>query len=234
MKKLKCIALIPARSGSKGYKNKNIEHLNGTPLLTHSIRFAKKCDFIEEIYLLTDDQNYANIGIKHGAKVPYLRDKISSNDSSMEEDILKEFIHHMPEEIGSIILWLRPTHPIRDLDIFKNAFFEFIKEKNYTSMCIVTKAESRIYYNKEGLLKPFNNILKNKSMWRRQEVKEAYKLYHGEFFKLKSKISNKFLGDKIGFKVMNSLCNFDIDDKNDLEYLNFKIKKMNELRKYLH
>ena len=55
-------AIIPARSGSVGLKNKNITSFLGKPLLAHSINFAKKLKFIDKILLSTDSKKYKKIG----------------------------------------------------------------------------------------------------------------------------------------------------------------------------
>ena len=66
------IALIPARSGSKGVPNKNIMLFNGLPLLAYSIVVAKKSKLIDRVIVSTDSQEYAEIAIKYGAEVPFL------------------------------------------------------------------------------------------------------------------------------------------------------------------
>ena len=79
MKKKICI-IIPARSGSKGIKNKNIALLHKKPLIAHSIISAKKTG-IKNIIVSTDSLKYKKIAEKYGAKVPFLRPKkISSSN----------------------------------------------------------------------------------------------------------------------------------------------------------
>lgn len=215
------IAIIPARSGSKGFRNKNISTFNNNPLMASSINFAKKLDFVDKVICLTDSKEYANIASDYGAEIPYLRELSTSSDSAMEEDILEEFKSYYKK--NATILWLRPTHPLREKKSFEEAYHMFTSGK-YSSVCVVTKAESRIYYNKNGVLQPFNSLLQSKSMWRRQDIEAGYKLYHGEIFSLPSTYDINFLGKKIGFVEQNSKCSFDIDDAEDLDYLNYKIK----------
>ena len=62
------IALIPARSGSKEIKNKNIKLFNKKPLIAHSIISAKKSRYIKEVYLITDSMKIAKIGKKFELK----------------------------------------------------------------------------------------------------------------------------------------------------------------------
>ena len=50
--------IIPARSGSKGIKNKNILMFKGKTLIKHSFDFAKKLKFIKKIIVSTDNKSY--------------------------------------------------------------------------------------------------------------------------------------------------------------------------------
>ena len=221
--KKKFIAIIPARSGSKGFIDKNIMPLNGSPLFSHSIRFAKKLSFIDDILFLSDSNDYAELAKKEGATIPYIRSNKSSSDNSMEEDILNELSTKINFRDDTYILWLRPTHPLRDLEKFEKAFSMFDNEF-LDSVCLVTPADSRVYKDEEGFLKPFDDILKSKSMWRRQQVTKGFKIYHGELFKMPNEYNSNFLGERIGYVEMSSLCSFDIDDSDDLDYLNMRIK----------
>ena len=47
---MKRIAIIPARSGSKGLKNKNIIDVCGKPLMAYTIEAACKRNLIELLY----------------------------------------------------------------------------------------------------------------------------------------------------------------------------------------
>ena len=72
---MKILAIIPARSGSKSIKNKNIVKYKDKPLLAHSILSAKASSNINRIILSTDSKQYQKIGKKFGAEVPFLRPK---------------------------------------------------------------------------------------------------------------------------------------------------------------
>ena len=74
-KQKKIIAIIPARSGSKGIKDKNIKLLNNKPLIHYSINAAKNSKFIDSIIVSTDSKKYADIALNCGAEVPFLRSK---------------------------------------------------------------------------------------------------------------------------------------------------------------
>ena len=156
-KNLQTWAIIPARSGSKGIKNKNIIPFIDIPLLAHSINFAKKLKFIDKIILSTDSKKYQKVGEKYGAGVPFLRSKKASMSSSMEEDVLEDIrlkLIKNNEKLPNYILWLRPTHPLRDINIFKKGYTKLKKYKQ--SVCIVSKTDSRIFTSKNNKLIALN------------------------------------------------------------------------------
>lgn len=67
------IAIIPARSGSKGLKDKNIKELNGKPLMAYTIEAALESGIFDCVHVSTDSEKYAEIGRQFGADVPFLR-----------------------------------------------------------------------------------------------------------------------------------------------------------------
>ena len=86
----KILGLILARGGSKSIPRKNIRHLGGKPLLTHTIEKAKAAKYIDRLILSTDDAEIAEVGKKHGAEVPFLRPKELAEDSTQDHPV---FIH---------------------------------------------------------------------------------------------------------------------------------------------
>ena len=236
MNKTKTWAIIPARSGSKGFKHKNIANFLGKPLLVHSINFAKKLKFIDKILLSTDSKKYKIIGEKYGAEVPFLRSKNASNSNSMEEDVLEDIrkkLTNSNEELPDFILWLRPTCPLRNKKDYLKAYEKFIKEKK--SVCIVSQTDPRIFVSKKKKLVPLNRNFKDKSMVRRQDCKPAYKIFFGEFFFFPKKYNKKFLGKDIYFVEQDNLCSFDIDDKNQMQvYQKLIQSNKKKYEKFLH
>ena len=74
-KNKKIIVIIPARSGSKSIKDKNIILYKGKPLISYSIQIALKSKLVNRVIVSTDSKKYANISKKFGAEVPFLRPK---------------------------------------------------------------------------------------------------------------------------------------------------------------
>lgn len=89
---MKNLAIIPARSGSKRLKDKNIKLLNGKPLLAYTIESARESGLFDEIMVSTDSEKYAEIARQWGANVPFLRSYELSNDTASSWDVVKDVI----------------------------------------------------------------------------------------------------------------------------------------------
>ena len=85
------VALIPARGGSKGIKNKNIVSLLGKPLISYTILTARKVNQINDIFVSTDSPAIKKISEKYGAKAPFLRPKKYSTDKSEDLEVFRHF-----------------------------------------------------------------------------------------------------------------------------------------------
>ncbi|WP_417675248.1 cytidylyltransferase domain-containing protein [Roseibium sp.] len=108
------VAMIPARSGSQGLPDKNIQVLNGIPLVAHSILPALDCPDIAATYLNSDSQQYLNIGASFGAQTYYRPDTLACHVSTMQAVIADfiEALRTMGEAVDAVLV-LYPTYPFR-------------------------------------------------------------------------------------------------------------------------
>ena len=135
------IAIIPARSGSKGLRDKNIKKLNGKPLLAYSIEAAKESGLLDEIMVSTDSPKYAEIAKSFGANVPFLRSEANSSDKASSWDVVLEVLSRYFEtgkKFDSVCL-LQPTSPLRTANDIVEAYklFEAKQADAVTSVCEV-------------------------------------------------------------------------------------------------
>ena len=109
------VAFIPARSGSKRIKDKNIQLLNGHPLIAYTIQAAIDSDVFDSVICATDSLLYAEVAEHYGADVPILRPLGVSGDLSPDIDwvvwLLKE-LNSMGRNYDVFSI-LRPTSPFR-------------------------------------------------------------------------------------------------------------------------
>jgi len=86
------IAIIPARGGSKRIPRKNIKAFHGKPMIAYSIKAAVKSQCFDKIIVSTDDAEIAEVAIKHGAEVPFMRPADISDDYATTLDVIKHAI----------------------------------------------------------------------------------------------------------------------------------------------
>lgn len=89
---MKCLAIIPARGGSKRIPRKNIKDFFGKPIMAYSIEAALNSGLFDEVMVSTDDHEIAEIAMSLGAKVPFYRSQINANDSATTKDVIDEVI----------------------------------------------------------------------------------------------------------------------------------------------
>lgn len=92
------IAIIPARGGSKRIPRKNIKEFHGKPLIAYSIEAAKKSNCFDKIIVSTDDNEIAEIALKYGAEIPFLRPKDISNDHATTMDVIQHALNWYKEQ----------------------------------------------------------------------------------------------------------------------------------------
>lgn len=113
------LAVIPARSGSKSVKDKNIRKVNGKPMLAYSIEHAKESRYINRIIVSTDSEQYADIAREYGAEVPFLRPAEYATDTALDYDVFLHCLSYLQRQEdyeADIVVQLRPTYPIRDVN----------------------------------------------------------------------------------------------------------------------
>lgn len=139
---MKNLAIIPARSGSKGLPDKNIKPLLGKPLMAYTIEAAAESELFNTIHLSTDSVQYAEIGRKYGAEVPFLRGRQNSSDTASSWDVVLEVL----EEYGrrgakfDTVMLLQPTSPLRTAEDIRNAY-RTMREKQALTVVSVCEME---------------------------------------------------------------------------------------------
>lgn len=133
------IAIIPARSGSKGLPDKNILYLRGKQLIAYSIEAAIESNCFDIVFVSTDSQRYAEIAIQYGANASFLRSRTTASDFTSTWDVVREVLTSFREcgEIFDVITLLQPTSPLRNSKDIQNAMKLFDeKEANFVeSVC---------------------------------------------------------------------------------------------------
>ena len=162
---MQVMAIIPARSGSKGVPHKNIRILAGYPLLAWSIAAAKLSKRIDRVLVSTDSEEYAHIARRYGAEVPFLRPAEFSSDTSLDIDVLLHTLDWLKEHecySPDFLVHLRPTTPIRDPQVLDQAIELIAARPEATSVISVYAVDYPPYkylkMNQNGYLASYMDV----------------------------------------------------------------------------
>jgi len=227
----KVLALITARSGSKGLKGKNTIDLDGKPLIAWPITTALNSKYVDKVLLSTDSKKIADIGKKYGALIPFLRPKKLASDTASSMSVVLHAVNflHDQKDFYDYIILLEPTSPLTLSDDIDKALLQLEKKKNYKFQSIVSisKSESThpnfcstIHSSHSNHLKPFLRE-KFSSPARRQDLSDVY-FFDGSFYISRT---NYFLQNEtffhdytLGFE-MPQWQSYEIDSNLDLHII---------------
>lgn len=224
---MKRIAIIPARSGSKGLKDKNIIDLCGKPLIAYSIEAALESGLFDHVIVSTDSEHYAEIAQHYGAEV-MMRGEALSNDKATTFMVLEDILKNRLQETIDYFVLLQPTSPLRTSKHITEAIEKFeSKIEHFDFLVSMKEAEhAKVLVNPiddDESLKYFDTDFSN---YRRQ----GYKDYspNGAIFIAKpdSYLEQKhFFGAKALSYIMSAEDSVDIDGALDLVVANAIMKK---------
>ncbi len=172
------LCIIPARSGSKGIKDKNIKKIKNLTLIEHAYIFAKKLKKFDKIIVSTDSKKYLGYLRKYKYKFQkFLRPKNLAQKNITDLEVisyeLKRYEKYFKKKFNYVVC-LQPTSPIRKIQDFKKCF-KILKQKKPDALWTVSKIDSKFnpikqlifkndklkYFSKDGPKFKSRQLLKN-------------------------------------------------------------------------
>lgn len=154
------LALIPARSGSKGIPGKNVMPIAGKPLIAHSIAQAKAARLVTRVLVSTDDPAIADVARMHGAETPFLRPAEFAGDDSLDVEVFKHALAWLLEHeayVPDLVVHLRPTEPLRSPEDIDHAVEAMLARPDATalkSVSVPKQTPYKMWRLADGWLKP--------------------------------------------------------------------------------
>jgi N-acylneuraminate cytidylyltransferase len=228
------IAIIPARSGSKGIPNKNVKLLGDYPLLGYSIAAAKLCG-IEKVWFSTDSEEYAVIAKKFGAEVPFLRSPEISSDQSTDYEFMDHAMRWHADNFGDLPeywIHLRPTTPLRDPKLIRNAIDEMLKTEEVDSLRSAHEVPESPF---KWFLKDDDNLFKglrdDLTPEMVNEPRQSFPIAYNpngyiDIVKASHVLNSANLHGERMYVYETPSCT-EIDTLEDFEYLNYRLGKYN-------
>ena len=228
--KKKILAIIPARGGSKGLKNKNLRRIGNNSLTSLAIKTCKKVKLIDRIFVSTDSKVIAKESRVNGVQVPFLRSKEISGDNVPSIKVIYKtlkLIEKFYKEKFNIILLIEPTSPLRLSKDIETCIKKF-KKFNYDTLWSVSEVEAKFHPLKQLAICKKKLTLyekKGEKIYARQQLGSTY-LRNGVCYIFSRKTilkDKKLMGKKSGFHLVKS-PQISIDKLSDLIYAR-KMKK---------
>lgn len=228
---LKVLALIPARGGSKGIKNKNIINLCGKPLISYTIDTAKSSKYIDDIIVSTDNEKIAKVSRRYGAEVPFMRPDVLAQDKSKTIDA----VIHALETLKSInrcydiLVLLQPTQPLRTTEDIDNALEHFIKNNKESLVSVSEVNDHPILIRSIDENNRLVPILTQNSTIRRQDMPKYYRVDGCIYINKIDEINNNTsFNDNICPFIIDKSHAVDIDEISDLILAKYYIDLSNK------
>lgn len=212
------IGIIPARGGSKGLPGKNIKPLCGKPVIAWTIEAGLESKYLDEVMVTTDSTEIADVAVKYGAAVPFLRPQELALDHSTTFDAVHHVIDFYQQQNRTFdyIVLLEPTSPLREKNDIDDMIRKIVEhEDSYDSIVSIGQVNEHPSIMKKiagDSLVPFCEELERTS--RRQDNQPAYFPY-GVAYIIKTSV---LLSEKTFYSARNTYYelkrwqNYEIDD----------------------
>lgn len=224
------LAVIPARSGSKSVKDKNIRPLGGRPLMAWSIKAGLACKAIDRVVVSTDSDKYAQLAKFYGAEIINRPPELAQDETAMEP-VLKhvlETVEKQGEKLETLVL-LDPTSPFRLVSDI-NQCLELLKQPETESVVTVCEVDHNPYFvmgtvdNKQYFHYPL--IKPDQPIFRRQDAPKVYRLNACVYaIKRELVLQEKRFTDKTKAAEMPLLRSTHIDSPEDFLFAEFLLSR---------
>ncbi len=132
-----CLAIIPARSGSKRLPRKNIRKFLNIPIIKYSIDAALQSKCFVEVMVSTDSLEISRLALSLGAKVPFLRSQSNSSDYATTAEVIYEVLNEY-NRLGVSFDYCCCIYPTVPFISSENLFKAYEKLKNSNAFSIVS------------------------------------------------------------------------------------------------
>ena len=229
---MKNIAVIPARSGSKGLPDKNIKPVNGKPLLAYTIEAALESGCFDTVHVSTDSERYAEIARRYGADVPFLRSATLATDTASTWDAVREVLARYDElsKRFDTMMLMQPTTPLRTGEDVKAAYALFQKKQAKSVIAVCEVDHSPLWCDTipdSGSMKGFGR--KDLAWVNRQDLRPYYRV-NGAIYLLSVNGINippddEIYEDNCYALFMDRKKSVDVDSEDDLALVEFLLAR---------
>ena len=223
------VAIIPARSGSKGITDKNIKNLCGKPLIAYTIESALRSEVFDEVMVSTDSEAYAEIARKYGASVPFLRSSENSSDTASSWDMIEEVLNKYKDvnKCFDTFCLLQPTSPLRTAENIIEAYKIYQDKASFAVVSVCEAEHSPLWCGHLPESCEFDGFISVENMGQRQAGGKFYRLNGAIYIVNVERFGrDRFLYQKGSYAyIMKQEQSVDIDTEIDFKLAEFLLKR---------
>lgn len=217
------MAIIPARGGSKRLPRKNVLPLAGKPLIGWSIDAALNSQYVDHVFVSTDDEEIAEVARGFGIEVPELRPAELASDTASSASVLTYTVEKFGPQ-AEIIVLLQPTSPLRTAEHIDQALELFIAKQALSVVSVTPCEHSPLWANTLPDDHSMGTFLPSQAQARSQDLKPYYRLngavYALDADDLKRKGAIEYSERTFAY-VMENRYSLDIDTQWDFDLTEF-------------
>jgi len=159
----RCIAIIPARGGSKRIPRKNIRPFMGKPMIVYAIDTAIQSGLFTTVMVSTDDTEIAEVAQQAGASVPFMRSAETSDDYATTADVLLEVLdrYHALGENFKTLCCVYPCVPLLTAETLCHAYHCFEGHDALVPVCKYSSPVEWAMTIEEGRIVHYDVQVKN-------------------------------------------------------------------------
>ena len=226
-----CLAIIPARGGSKSIPHKNIVLVAGKPLVAWTVQTALACPLLDRVIVSTDDPEIAGVARHYGAEVPFLRPSELAQDDTPGVEPILHAVRWSDENEGyrpDYVMVLQPPSPLRTREDIEAAM-QLARERQADGVVSVCSVHQHPYWMKriteDGWLTDFLPL--DSAYTCRQDLPPVYAL-NGAIYLARREVlleRQTFYTDRTYGYIMPPERSLDIDTPWDLHLADLILKE---------
>ncbi len=221
---ISCLAVIPARGGSKGVPRKNLREVGGRSLLRRAIESAAGVAGIARIVVSTDDAEIAAHAREAGAETPFMRPEALAGDTAPTIPVLR---HALAWAMGAgmvpdAVVLLEPTSPFRRAELVAAAVARFARGdcRSVASVVELERKPENIFVAGTHLTRYIRDPARNHA--RRQDMADLCRLDSAVYVVAREALlAGELLAAPIGYVRGDALSAINIDAPTDLDFADF-------------
>lgn len=227
------LCIIPARGGSKRIPRKNIKDFLGKPIIAYSIEAAISSGLFNEVMVSTDDEEIAEVALKYGAKIPFMRSEKTADDFATTMDVINEVVNNyagLGKKFNHVCCIYATAPFVSDEHLRKS--YDLFTKKNFDALFPVMPFSFPI----QRALKikdDASSFIKSEHINTRSQDLEP--TYHdaGQFYWMNYNLASSgqsLMTEKTGAYIINELEGQDIDNETDWKLAELKYELLQSIK----